>query len=105
MALDLFHDLLSLVSRAESHKTGALGFALVIHQDVDLAHVKVELLESTHERVAVNIGSQVAHIDSLDLAARLGLVTCIRQLLRMHAVEAGMPTATATVGVGSRASC
>ena len=78
LALNLLHDLLRLIGRAESHEAGTLGLALVIHEDIDLAHVKVELLESSLERVTINVCAQVAHIDSLDFSTGLCLVASVR---------------------------
>ena len=78
LALNLLHDLLSLFGRAESHEAGTLGLALVIHKNVDLSHVEVELLESSLERVTVNVCAQVAHIDSLDFSTGLRLVASVR---------------------------
>jgi len=45
LALALFDNRLSLVSRSERNKAGTLGLALVIEQDVYLAYIQILVLE------------------------------------------------------------
>ena len=41
-SLALLDNRLCFVSRAESHETSSLGFAVFVEQDVDLAHIEVK---------------------------------------------------------------
>lgn len=52
LALALLDNLLSFIGSAECHKACSLGLALVIEQDVYLAHIQIEALEGALERVS-----------------------------------------------------